>query len=277
MRCLVAAMMLVSLVAGLRADESPRQEAVGAAKADGPPTTTIEHLNAMVKAGNYHLIRKTEIGHQLEAVAEVKSVDGVWPLFKLPGNWWAILHNFPKDHGLKAGDRIRFRGLILDEAYSGLQLWTYSWKKVEEKAEGPAADADVPVLTIEVRAAPKDEEPKLAKAPWHYELFEKRIKELEDKPVRDLLGSRLTVQLQKSAGLGAPKEPYGAADFIDAILRGRIIPNDRMRYHLQSAEECLVTTPEGRFRVGIFYAPVGYVVLPNGECYWFFFNEEQKR
>ena len=276
MRYLIAAMLLGCLVASLRAEESSQEDATGPI-ADGSPVTTIEDLNAMVKAGNYHLIRKTQIGHLIDAVADVKSVDGAQPLFTLSGSWWAILHNFPKEHGLQAGDRIRFRALILDEAYSGLQLWTYSWEKVDGKAAEPAAPADEPVLTIEVRAAPRDEEPRLAKAPWHYKLFEKRIKEVEDKPVRDLLGNRLRIQLQKSAGLGRPKKPYEAADFLDAILRGRIIPNGKMRYHLQGAEECLVTTPAGEFRVGIFYAPVGYVVLPNGECYWFFFNEEQKR
>lgn len=98
-------------------------------KRDWPPRTTLEELNAMVKAGNYHLIRKQKIAHELEAVAVVKSVDGYWPLFTLPGGWWVQLHNFPNDHGLKPGDKIKFRALILDEAYDGLQLWAYSWSK----------------------------------------------------------------------------------------------------------------------------------------------------
>lgn len=36
------------------------------------------------------------------------------------------------------------------------------------------------------------------------------------------------------------------------------------------AEEVL-----SQFRVRIFYAPVGYVVLPNGECYWFFLKRTE--
>jgi len=32
---------------------------------------------------------------------------------------------------IKVGDRVKFRALIVNEAYKGLQLWTYSWKKVE--------------------------------------------------------------------------------------------------------------------------------------------------
>ena len=104
-----------------------------------PPRTTVEELNAMVKAGNYHLIRKQKIGHQLEAVAVVEKV-GQWPLLRLPGSWWVHLHNLPADHGLKPGGRVRFRALIVDEAYSGLQLWTYSWtKEPDQAAEQPKA------------------------------------------------------------------------------------------------------------------------------------------
>jgi hypothetical protein len=104
-----------------------------------PPRTTVAELNAMVKAGNYHLVRKQKLAHVLEAVAVVDKV-GRWPLLKLPGGWWVILHNLGEDHGLKPGDRVKFRALIVDEAYMGLQLWTYSWSKVPApKAEQPLA------------------------------------------------------------------------------------------------------------------------------------------
>lgn len=101
---------------------------VAPAPAEWPPRTTVEELNAMVKAGNYHLVRKQKVAHQIEAIAVVEKV-GHWPLLRLPGGWWAHLHHLPADHGLKAGDRVRFRALIVDEAYHGLQLWTYSWRK----------------------------------------------------------------------------------------------------------------------------------------------------
>ncbi len=104
------------------------------ARSDWPPRTTVEELNTMVKAGNYHRVRTKKIAHQIEASGVVQSV-GHWPLLKLPGGWWAHLHNVPKDHGLKVGDRVKFRALIVDEAYKGLQLWTYSWSKVEAKAD----------------------------------------------------------------------------------------------------------------------------------------------
>jgi hypothetical protein len=98
------------------------------ASAAWPPRTSIEELNAMVKAGNYHLIRKEKLGYQIETVAVVEKV-GRWPVLKLPGKWWAPLHNLPADHGLKPGDRVKFRALIVDEGYKALQLWTYSWNK----------------------------------------------------------------------------------------------------------------------------------------------------
>jgi hypothetical protein len=139
------------------------------------------------------------------------------------------------------------------------------------------AAADDPVLSIEVKAVAKDAKPIERKYPKHYAGFEKRIKELDGKPVLDLLGSKLSIRLLKnSPRLGARKEPYTGADFTCAILRGKVISDSQMRYHLQDYEECLVTTPAGEFKVGIYYRPVGYVVLPNGECYWFFFENEQK-
>ena len=109
------------------------------ARSDWPPRTTVKELNTMVKAGNYHLVRKEKIAHQIEAVGVVESV-GHWPLLKLPGGWWAALHNVPKDHGLKPGDRVKFRALLVDEAFHGLQLWTYTWSKVEAQTDHrPAA------------------------------------------------------------------------------------------------------------------------------------------
>jgi hypothetical protein len=110
-----------------------------AAPAEWPPRTTVAELNAMVKAGNYHLVRKQKVAHQIEAVGVVETV-GRWPLLKLQGGWQAVLHNVPPDHGLKPGDHVRFRALIVDEAYHALQLWAYSWGKEPAGARPPTAD-----------------------------------------------------------------------------------------------------------------------------------------
>jgi len=101
------------------------------ASVNWPPRTTVEELNAMVKTGHYHLIREQKIGHQIEAVGIVELVGPRWPLVKLGDNWQAHLFNIPEDHGLKPGDSVKFKAMILDEAYSGLQLWTYTWSKLE--------------------------------------------------------------------------------------------------------------------------------------------------
>jgi hypothetical protein len=140
-----------------------------------------------------------------------------------------------------------------------------------------ARAADEPVLSIDVRPVASDAKVAERKYPKHYDGFEKRINELDGKPVLELLGNKLSIQLLKNAPrLGARKEPYTGADFICAILRGKVASDGQMRYALQDSQECLVTSPDGEFRVGIFYRPVGYVVLPKGECYWFLFEEAAK-
>jgi hypothetical protein len=142
---------------------------------------------------------------------------------------------------------------------------------------GIMARADDPLLSIEVKAVAKDAKPIERKYPKHYIDFEKRIKELDGKPVLDLLGKKLSIRLlNNSARLGKKTEPYTGTDFTCAILRGRIISDGKMAYHLQDSEECLVTTAAGDFKVGIFYRPIGYVVLPNSESYWFLFENEPR-
>src|SRR5687767_12792011 len=111
------------------------------ASANWPPRTTLEELDAMVEAGNYHLIRQQKIGHQIETVGTVELVGPRWPLVKLGSDWQAHLFNVPEGHGLKAGDRVKFRAMILDEAYAGLQLWTYTWSKQEPENKPVVAAA----------------------------------------------------------------------------------------------------------------------------------------
>lgn len=140
-----------------------------------------------------------------------------------------------------------------------------------------AAAADKAVLSIEVKAAVKDAKPTHRKYPKNYEGFEKRIAEFDGKPVLDLLGNKLSIRLfNNRPQIGGNKEAYTGADFICAILRGKVISNEKMVYALQDSQVCQVTTPEGEFQVGIFYPPVGYVVLPQGECYWFLFEKAER-
>jgi hypothetical protein len=104
-----------------------------------PPRATVEELNVMVKAGNYHLVRREKVAHQIEAVGVVSALaasSGGLPVVELPGGWHAWLHNVPPGHGLKVGDRVRFRALITDEAYELLQLWTYTWSREPAAAPG---------------------------------------------------------------------------------------------------------------------------------------------
>ena len=108
---------------------------------DWPPHTTIEELNAMDKAGNYHLVREQKLAHQIEATGIVEMVGPAWPLLKLPGEvWQAHLFNVSNDHGLKPGDRVKFRALIVDEGYSALHLWVYSLSKEASESQQQASE-----------------------------------------------------------------------------------------------------------------------------------------
>lgn len=150
-------------------------------------------------------------------------------------------------------------------------------KRTGRASERSKAPVDDPILTIEIRPASNDAKPVVPKCPSHYKLFEKRIQQLEDKRVLELVGTKVSLRLLNNARLNKQKEPSTAAEFACAILRGRIVSSAKMVYDLQRAEECLVTTPRGDFRVGIFYPPVGYIVLPNGECYWFFSTRNRSK
>lgn len=144
-------------------------------------------------------------------------------------------------------------------------------------AAGPPMAGEL-VLRLEVRGVVKGAGPAEPKAPWDYKRLDERIKELDGKPVLALTGKRVTIQLLENApGLGGRKEPFTGDDFARALLTGKVLPQAKMRWHLQSSEECLVRTPGGDFRLGIYYSPIGYVVLPNGECYWMLFDEKAAR
>jgi hypothetical protein len=132
-------------------------------------------------------------------------------------------------------------------------------------------------LSIEVKPVVKDAEPVYCKAPWEYPGFDKRIKELSGKRVLALLGNKLSIQLlHNRIHWSERRERLTGPDFISAILRGKMVPEGEMVYDLQDSQECVVHTPAGEFRVGIYYRPVGYIVLPNGESYWFFFEKDRQ-
>ena len=112
------------------------------ASADWPPRTTVAELNAMVKAGNYHLVRVQKIAHLLEAVAVVDKV-GRWPQLEAagrlvgPSQQPAAKGSWPSSRAIASSS-----ALIVDEAYMGLQLWTYSWSK-EPAPEGRTSSHEV--------------------------------------------------------------------------------------------------------------------------------------
>lgn len=95
----------------------------------GVPKTTLEELDAMVEAGNYHLVRKEKLGHQIESVGVVRSLGKGhpdWVFVDLPGkHWGAHLRNVRSDHELNPGDQVRFRGIIVAEGYSAFTIWTH--------------------------------------------------------------------------------------------------------------------------------------------------------
>lgn len=117
----------------LRSEESPQ-----AKDEDPQPRTTLDELDALVKAGNYHLVRRQKIGHRLASEGVVRALGAGhpdWVLVDLPGEFWsAHLRNLRVDHGLQPGDRIAFDGLIVEEAYSALTVW------VTESKSPPAED-----------------------------------------------------------------------------------------------------------------------------------------
>lgn len=140
----------------------------------------------------------------------------------------------------------------------------------------PPAAADG-TLSIEIKPIVKDSKPRERRFAWNEPGLDKRIKDLNGKPVLELLGNKLSIQLLENRPvLSNRKTHYTGTDFLCAILRGNIVPKKEMVYHLQDSEECLVRATAGEFVVGIYYRPVGYIILPNGECYWFFFERDRK-
>lgn len=127
-----------------------------------PPSVTLAELDALVEAGNYHRIRIEKLGQILEATGTIElfaAHDGL-PIVDFPGSHLrAALHGLPKDHGLAVGDRVRFRGMIVDEGYACLQIWTYDFEKLpkvanEANAPDDTADPDATAKPVAPASSP---------------------------------------------------------------------------------------------------------------------------
>jgi hypothetical protein len=120
----------------------------------------------------------------------------------------------------------------------------------------------------------------IPKLPWGYEGFEKRILEMDGKSVIDIIAEKdvTSFRLQDyEFGPRKGKSHYRGPDFVAALRTGKIVRDEQaIIYHLQWSEECFIETRKGEYRIGIFYPPVGYLVFPNGECYWFFFKLDKQ-
>jgi RNA polymerase sigma factor (sigma-70 family) len=109
--------------------------------------------------------------------------------------------------------------------------------------------------------------------------FQKRIKELEGKAVLDLIGEDNIKGIQlfhPAPGDAKGKGHIHEAEFVNALRTGKFVKRDTIEYALKTCSECVVETPQGNYRLGIYYEPVAYLVLPNGESYWFFYGENIK-
>ena len=127
----------------------PQPESTPKDASHGPPAISLEELNAFVQAGNYHRIRIEKLGRSLEATGKVETVaaNGDWLIVELPGFLRAALRGLPQDHALVAGDRVRFRGMIVDEGYACLQVWSYDFEELPPLAAGAQAPEKTAALS----------------------------------------------------------------------------------------------------------------------------------
>lgn len=186
------------------------------------PKLSLEELNAFVEAGNYHRIRIEKLGHFLDATCKVETVaaTGDWLIVELPGFLHAALRGLPKDHGLAAGNRVRFRGMIVDEGYACMQIWTYDFEKLpdiladESSAEGsPPAESDaaaeLPVVRYCEPASADDEPP----APSPASLAKSSEEILPKAMIRDL-----DAATKRGEYLGVRRKMIGRRLYADAVV-----------------------------------------------------------
>lgn len=108
-------------------------------------------------------------------------------------------------------------------------------------------------------------------------LFEKRLKELDGKPILEVIGEESITALRLMGdppGKGMKEHPPDT--YVVALRTGTIVPELKATsYNLKTAHECLIETTRGNYILRIYYEPVGYLLLPNGESYWLLFGERQ--
>lgn len=109
-------------------------------------------------------------------------------------------------------------------------------------------------------------------------LFEKRVKELDSKPLLDVIGEEsITAFRLLGDPPGKGMTEHAPEVYALALRTGKIVPEGKAAvYHLKGSHDCLVETSKGNCIVRIYYEPVGYLVLPNGESYWFHFGNKPK-
>jgi hypothetical protein len=106
------------------------------------PQTSLDELNRLMEAGQYTTVRQQKLGHQLESIGIVSAVGRTadWVLVDLPGkHWGGHLRNLHSQHGLQVGDKVAFRGILVDEAYAALTIWVYESHKVRDDSDEGAS------------------------------------------------------------------------------------------------------------------------------------------
>lgn len=106
----------------------------GAEEPRGTPTTTVEQLAASVRAEGFQW---KFLGQRLEFTGEVVR-EGQHAQLRIEGMEkdkldTAALHNARPDMKLKVGDRVRVRGMIVDQWYAVWQVWCYEMSRADAK------------------------------------------------------------------------------------------------------------------------------------------------
>ncbi len=112
---------------------------------------------------------------------------------------------------------------------------------------------------------------------WNQKGIDKNIKQVEGKSPLDLIGEDNidSILMQNHSKPAKGEKGVTDQDFLRVLRTGKIIPQEKMVYHLQMAQTCLIRTKNGNYTLGIYYQPVAYIVLPGGECYWVLFGEKK--
>ena len=96
---------------------------------EGVPTTTVEELASALRKEGFQW---KHIGRQIGFTATVLT-SGAAPRVRIEGMDkghfdTAVIHNALADIALKAGGKVRFRGLIVDQWYGVWQVWRHEMR-----------------------------------------------------------------------------------------------------------------------------------------------------